>query len=84
MSDEKPRVWHSLLAAALTIGLVVIALVALYVLSLGMIGPAVIIGGGLFLMFGLHYLVWGWWLGPAIQREVEAEEEDERADKRRG
>ncbi|HVU88532.1 MAG TPA: hypothetical protein VHD36_14525 [Pirellulales bacterium] len=77
MSDEKPRAWHSLLAATLTIGLLAVALVMLYVLSLGTIGLAVVVGGGLFLTVGLHYLVWGWWLGPAIHREVEAEEEDE-------
>ncbi len=74
MSDDKPRTWHSLLAAALTIGLLALAFIVLYVLSLGTIGLALIVGGGLFLTVGLHYLVWGWWLGPAIQREVDAEE----------
>jgi len=74
MSDEKPRAWHSLLAAALTIGLLALAFIVLYVLSLGTIGLALVVGGGLFLIVGLHYIVWGWWLGPAIQREVDAEE----------
>ncbi|HEY4308874.1 MAG TPA: hypothetical protein VGN12_05430 [Pirellulales bacterium] len=83
MSDEKPRAWHSLLAATLTIGLIVVSLVALYVLSLGTIGLAVAVGGGLFMIVGVHYLVWGWWLGPAIQREVAAEEENDDAEKRR-
>jgi uncharacterized RDD family membrane protein YckC len=77
MPDEKPRAWQSLLVAALTFGLLVAALIVLYVLSLGTIGLAVVVGGGLFFVVGLHYLVWGWWLGPAIQREVEAEEADE-------
>jgi hypothetical protein len=77
MSDEKPRVWHSLLAATLTIGLLIFAVLALYVLSLGTIGLAVVVGGGLFMTVGVHYLVWGWWLGPAIDREVKAEEEEE-------
>ena len=82
MSDDKPRAWHSMLAAALTIGLLFVALVALYVLSLGTIGLAVVVGGGLFLTVGVHYLVWGWWLGPAIQREVEAEEKERPAGSR--
>ena len=77
MSDEKPRAWHSLLAAALTVILVAVAFVGLYVLSLGTIGLAVVVGGGLFLLVGLHYVVWGWWLGPAIHREVEAEEKEQ-------
>ena len=83
MSDEKPRVWHSLLAASLTFGLLVVSLIALYVLSLGTIGLAVVVGGGLFFIVGVHYLVWGWWLGPAIQREVAAEEANDEAEKRR-
>tara|TARA_B100000809_G_scaffold265173_1_gene323175 strand:+ start:1211 stop:1330 length:120 start_codon:yes stop_codon:yes gene_type:complete len=32
--------------------------------------------GGLFLVAGLHYLVWGWWLGRVI-REEESDEENE-------
>jgi hypothetical protein len=78
MADEKPQAWHSALAASLTVIGVVVAIVGLYVLSLGTIGLAVVVGGGLFLLVGLHYVVWGWWLGPAIHRDVEAEE-DERA-----
>jgi hypothetical protein len=78
MSDEKPRAWHSLLAATLTVILVIVALVGLYVLSLGTIGLAVVVGGGLFLLVGFHYVVWGWWLGPAIHRDVEAEEDEQR------
>ena len=78
MSDEKPRAWHSLLAAALTVMVIGVALVGLYVLTLGTIGLAVAVGGGVFLLVGLHYLAWGWWLGPAIRRDVEAEEEDQR------
>jgi hypothetical protein len=77
MSDEKPRAWHSVLAATLTLIVIGVCLIGLYVLSLGTIGLAVIVGGGLFLLVGAHYIVWGWWLGPAIQRDVQAEEDEE-------
>ncbi len=78
MPNEQPRTWQTLLVSVLLLFLLVVSLVGLYILSIGFIGVAVLVGGGLFLIVGLHYIVWGWWLGPAIQREVELEEDDER------
>jgi len=79
MSDEKPRAWHSVLAAFLLVVVAAVCFVGLFVLTLGTIGLAVAVGGGIFLLVAFHYFVWGWWLGPAIQRDVEAEEADEAA-----
>ncbi len=46
-------------------------------LVLAAIGPTAIavmgIGAAIFAVAGLQYLVWGWWLGPAIRRDAEAE-----------
>jgi hypothetical protein len=77
MSDEKPRAWQSFLASFLALALVGLSLVGLYILSMGAIGLALLVGGGLFLMVAFHYVVWGWWLGPAIHREAEADDDDE-------
>jgi drug/metabolite transporter superfamily protein YnfA len=45
-------------------------------LTLGSFGLILLAAGGLFLVAGLHYLVWGWWLGRVI-REEESDEENE-------
>jgi hypothetical protein len=51
-----------------------LVLVVLSFLTLGVFAN-VAIGIGVILAFaGFHYLVWGWWLGGMIRREVEAEE----------
>ena len=34
--------------------------------------------GGVFGLAALHYVVWGWWLGRMIRRDVEAEEAADR------
>jgi hypothetical protein len=31
----------------------------------------------LFMLVGLHYFVWGWWLGNVIRREAEPERQGE-------
>jgi hypothetical protein len=54
--------------------LLVVAGLVLLVLSLGQLLPVLVIGGLIFLVTGFHYLVWGWWLGPMIQREAEEDE----------
>ena len=45
-------------------------------LTLGSFGLILLAAGSLFLVAGLHYLVWGWWLGRVI-REEESDEENE-------
>ena len=73
--SKKRRSLLSLLLAAL---LLILTLAGLSLLTLSfapLFGPLAVlivlaIGG----LVVLHYLVWGWWLGDAIRREVEAEE----------
>ena len=48
--------------------------VLLTFLSTGLLAPLAFIALGIVTICGLHYIVWGWWLGAAIRRE--AEEED--------
>lgn len=54
------------LAAAVFLGL--------FFLTLGAIGPMVVIGAGVFALAAFHYVVWGWWLSRMIRRDVEEEE----------
>ena len=53
--------------------------VGLVLLSQGMLLPLAVVGAAVFVFIGFHYLVWGWWLGGAIRREVKSEEEEEQA-----
>ena len=59
--------------------LVLFGLVGFFVLlaflSTGLLLPLAFVAVGIILICGLHYIVWGWWLGAVIRRE---EEEDER------
>lgn len=76
MSDEQPRLWHAILTWFLvaTAGIAIIAV--LFVLTAGTIGLALAVGCAIFFTVALQYLIWGWWLGPAIARDVAAEEEE--------
>lgn len=47
--------------------------VLLTFLSTGLLAPLGFVALGIVMVCGLHYIVWGWWLGAAIRRE---EEED--------
>jgi hypothetical protein len=41
--------------------------------------PAVLlIAGGVFAFGAVHYLIWGWWLGYAVQRQALAEQKEKR------
>ena len=52
----------------------IVSLVLIF-LTLGSFGLILLAAGGLFLVAGLHYLVWGWWLGNVI-REEESDEKN--------
>ena len=65
--------WISIFLALL---LGTVAVVTLTFITLGIFGPVLVIGGILFLIVGLHYCLWGWWLGSVI-RQAEGEEEEE-------
>jgi Flp pilus assembly protein TadB len=70
----RPRQAHFPWAVLLALMLVGGSLMLLTFLSTGLLLPLAFVAGGIFLVCGLHYVVWGWWLGAAIRRE---EEEDE-------
>lgn len=62
---------------ALGVAVIVIAVLATIVaLALGSppLAAGIAIGGGVFTMVGVQYLVWGWWLGPRLRREAEDRE----------
>jgi Flp pilus assembly protein TadB len=56
-------------------------LVGLFFITLGAVGPIVVIGGGVFALAAFHYIVWGWWLSRYIRDEVA--EEDREKERRR-
>lgn len=72
-SDFPGRSLLSILLAGL---LAVAILVGLFFLTLGAVGPMIIIAGGVFALAAFHYVVWGWWLSRYIHEEV-AEEDRE-------
>lgn len=49
----------------------------LIVLSMGAFSWVIALGLGIFLFAALHYLLWGWWLGGVIHRDVAREEEEQ-------
>jgi len=49
----------------------------LFFLTLGSFGLVIAIGGGIFLLIGFHYVVWGWWLGKVIHSEERENERDD-------
>ena len=63
-----------------TIGLALLAccMFAAFLMILpGFIGPVIVIGTAVFLgIFGLHYLLWGRWLGRIIEEEQAEEAAD--------
>ncbi len=65
---EKPKtsIWPIALAAVLAI----MVLVALSFLTMGFFALVVIIGGVVFGVAALHYLVWGWWLSDLLKDEA--------------
>lgn len=71
---EKQR--GSWLPIALALVLCSGVFVVISFLTLGVFTPVLVIAGVLLAITGLHYCVWGWWLG-GILREAEDEESDE-------
>jgi hypothetical protein len=55
--------------------MIVVALAMIVTLAMGAppLAAAIGIGGGVFALAGLQYLLWGWWLGPKLRREAEEE-----------
>ena len=51
--------------------------VLVFVCSGGNLGVIALVIG-IFLFVLLHYVLWGWWLGKAIRRQVQQEQSDQR------
>lgn len=64
-------VWLAVGVAAM----VVAALAMIVTLAMGAppLAAAIAIGGGVFALVGVQYLLWGWWLGPKLRRDAEEE-----------
>jgi len=73
--DRPQGSWLSIVLALIS-GLVIAgALFALSVAVVPFAGPFIVLAAVLvFGMWVVHYVIWGWWLGPRIREEVEAEE----------
>jgi hypothetical protein len=67
--EKKRGSWLSLLLAG---SLTLIVIAGLFFLTLGWIGPVILLGAGVFALAAFHYLVWGWWLSKIIRDEEEA------------
>jgi hypothetical protein len=75
--ESRPR--GSFLSIVLALMVAVALFVGLFFLTLGLVGPILVLGVGVFALAAFHYLVWGWWLSGAIRRDVEEEERAEQA-----
>ena len=75
--EQKPT--RSFLPIALALAVLLLVCTGLFFLSLGFFGVVLVMGGGVFAVAALHYIVWGWWLSKIIRDDVEAEEAEERA-----
>lgn len=79
-SEKKPRVAYvATLSLLISLGgLLACAAAALFFLPLmGFIGIAMLAGVALFsLVFGVHYVLWGWWLPKLIERDREDSDRD--------
>lgn len=67
-----PRSSYLSIVLAALLGMGVFAV--LFFLTLGAVGPMLLIGGGVFALAAFHYIVWGWWLSKLIRDEVEEEQ----------
>lgn len=65
----------SFLPIVLALGVLGLVCVGLFFLTGGFFGIVLIIGGGVFALAAVHYLVWGWWLSGIIREDVAAEEQ---------
>lgn len=77
------RAWISILMALMLLLFVLTLFGAVLITTLGVgVGPLLAVGG-IFAMAGLHYVLWGRWLGPMIHQDV-AEEERRRQAENKG
>jgi hypothetical protein len=74
-AQEKPRgsVWSIVLAGVVGMTFFIGAIFLFSAFGMVVLGIGVVVGGICVVAF-FHYLVWGYWLGDSIRREVEEEE----------
>jgi hypothetical protein len=75
LDEEQPIPQRPYLSIVLAFLLAAAVFIGLFFLTLGAVGPMLLIAGGVFLFAALHYLVWGWWLSRMIREEASEEEE---------
>ncbi|HUS38767.1 MAG: hypothetical protein WBF93_00900 [Pirellulales bacterium] len=64
---------------SLAIGLLGLSVLAGLLFLGTLFNPAVLlIAGGVFAFGAVHYLIWGWWLGYALQQQALAEQKEKR------
>lgn len=73
--DAKPP-RSSSWSIVMALGLGLLAGGVLFFLTIGLFGLFFLAAGGMVLVTGLHYLVWGKWLSAAIYAQVEAEQRE--------
>ena len=73
--DSAPPRQGSYLSLILASLLALAVFLGLFFLTLGAVGPIVVIGGGVFALAAFHYVVWGWWLSRLIRQDVEDEQQ---------
>jgi hypothetical protein len=71
-SQQQQR--SSLLSLVLAFGGGSLLLLVLFFLTLGYIGPVILVAGGVFAFAAFHWLLWGRWLSTSLRQEYEAEQ----------
>ena len=66
----------SFVSIALALVLAAVLFTGLFFLTLGAVGPILVVAVCVFALAAFHYFVWGWWLSKAIRDEVEEEERE--------
>lgn len=71
---EPPKRGGSFVPILLASILAIIVCTVLFFLTLGGFIVVIVIGGAIFVVGAMHYVLWGWWLGRVIKEDVDAEE----------
>jgi hypothetical protein len=69
--DEEEVRQRPYLSIVLALLLAAAVFVGLFFLTLGAVGPMLLIAGGVFALVAVNYLVWGWWLGRLIREDAD-------------
>ncbi|QDU98639.1 hypothetical protein [Lignipirellula cremea] len=72
----KPPASRGWLAIALAVFAGVLFFIVLSFLTLGYVGPVVVVVALVFAASGFHYLTWGWWLTRHLRDRYPPDEDD--------